>query len=273
MGRMTIKRGKLLSVAKFAELTLTTQKTLQFYDKIGVVTPYCRGKNNYRYYSHGQLAYFKMVRMLQAGGMQLNEIRDLAEHHTPHHTVEVLERQIRRSYATVENELRSRKLLSTLQASIISVLDVEEQAITIQFMPEMPIILGDLNDYSEGKNPFDALSAFYSSMSKKYPELDLNYPVWVKFSKEYIEKFGYDYPERFYFFNPEGEDKKQAGLYAVGYTRGKYGQISGLCKKILSYIKDNKLEISGDFYEEYPLCELCFNNQDQHLIRVMIGVG
>ncbi|MDR1326883.1 MAG: hypothetical protein LBJ74_00595, partial [Heliobacteriaceae bacterium] len=117
-----------------------------------------------------------------------------------------------------------------------------------------------------------ALLSFYNNINKKYPDLDLNYPVWGNFSEERIKRGDWVWPDRYYFSNPTGPDRRPAALYAVGYTRGGYGQSADLYKKIIDYIDKNGLEICGDTYEEYPLNEVIVSDDTNYLIRVMISV-
>ena len=163
------------------------------------------------------------------------------------------------------------KLLFTLRKAINSALDADEDKITVQFMPAEAIILGDLNDYSRGRNHYDALLGFYHDMNEKYPDLNLNYPVWGVFSEDRIKQGDWVWPSRYYFYNPEGHDKRPADSYAIGYARGGYGHTDELYKRMIDYINENGFEICGNTYEEYPLNEVCITDRN-YLIRVMITV-
>jgi len=204
--------------------------------------------------------------------MSLEEIKDKKDRRNPDFVKEVLALQVRLVDDNIEEWVRARKLLLTLLKTLSEVSDVDENAMTIQFLPEQAIVFGDVNDYSGGKTDYDALLSFYNAMSEKYPKLDLNYSVWATFTKERILRGDWVWPDRFYFFNREGHDKRPAALYAVGYTRGGYGQSDELYKRLIKYIYDNGFEISGDAYEEYPLNEVCIAEEDNYLIRVMITV-
>jgi len=100
----------------------------------------------------------------------------------------------------------------------------------------------------------------------------MNYPVWAMFSEYRIKNRDWKWSDRYYFFNPEGHDKKPAALYAVGYTRGGYGQSHELYTCMLDYIDANGYEICGPAYEEYPLNEICVTDDNNYLMRVMITV-
>jgi len=264
--------NKLFSVGDFAQFSRTTRDTLHHYDNIGLLSPMSRGGNNYRYYSGRQLAIVNVIRTLQELGLSLTEIKTMKDNRTPENVDEALMRQIEKIDIKINDWVRARNLLFTLKNIIHSVLSVDEQTITIQFMPAEAIILGDLNDYSRGRNDYDALLSFYHGISKKYPNLNLNYPVWGYFSEERIKQWDWKWPDRYYFYNPEGHNKRPSSLYAIGYTRGGYGQCGDLYNRIFDYINSNNFEICGDAYEEYPLNELCIYDDTNYLIRVMITV-
>ena len=262
----------LFSISEFAKYSRTTRDTLLHYDRIGLITPDSRGENNYRYYSNRQLAVINVIRTLQALGMTLDEIKRLKDRRTPELADEVLASQIGKIDNKIEDWMRARKLLLTLQATIRSVSDIDEKAIVIQFVPEAAIVLGEQNDYSRGRDDYDALLSFFYAVSEKYPDLDLNYPVWAVFSEQRIRLGDWAGPDRYYFYNPEGPDKRPAALYAVGYTRGGYGKGGELYKRMTEYIDNNGFEICGDVYEEYPLNEFCVTDDKNYLMRVMITV-
>ncbi|MCL2811385.1 MAG: MerR family transcriptional regulator [Clostridia bacterium] len=265
-------RGNHFSINEFAEFSRTTRETLRHYDRIGLLRPESRGENNYRYYSTAQLAVVNVIRTFQESGMTLDEIKRNNDIRLPEQTEEAFSHQVEKIDAIIEKWIQARKLLYTLQKVIRSAMNVNEEEITVQFMPAEAIILGGLNDYSRGRNDYDALFSFYQYMHEKFPDLDMNYPVWGVFSQERIKQGDWVWPDRYYFYNPEGYDKKPAGQYVVGYMRGGYGHGDALYRRILDYIDKNGFEICGDAYEEYPLNEICITEENNYLIRVMIMV-
>ena len=262
----------VFTVADFAEFTRTTRDTLLHYEKIGLLFPESRGENNYRFYSSGQLAVVNLIRTCQALGMKLAEIKGLAVSRTPELIDALLKRQLERIDEKIEEWLRARKLLFALKKTIHSTFSIDEDAVSVQFMPAEAIILGDLNDYSRGRTDYDALLDFYRSCSKKCPELDMNYPVWGMFSEDRVKQGDFMWPDRYYFSNPEGFDEKNASLYAIGYARGGYGKNRGIYERMFDYISDNGFEVCGPAYEEYPLNEVCITDNNNYLMRVMITV-
>jgi len=267
-----MKRRELFSIGDFAKFARTTRDTLVHYDKIGLLSPSVRGENNYRYYSVGDLAMFNLIRTFQQFGISLDEIKRFRNNRTPELADIFFDDQIKNIDDKIEVWVRARNLLHLFKTTIHSQLDVDETEIKVQFRPAEAIVLGDLNDYSRDRNDYDALISFYYNIQDKYPNLDLNYPVWGMFSEERIKSGDWKWPDRYYFYNPEGYDKKPAHSYAVGYTRGSYGQSHELYMRLLDYIDANGYEICGPAFEEYPLNEICVQESDNYLIRIMITV-
>jgi len=262
----------LFTISDFAKYSRTTRDTLLHYDKIGLLPATTRGSNKYRYYSSSQLAMVNVIRTFQDLGMSLEEIRGLGDIRTPESTDELFARQIVKIDAKIENWIRARKLLLTLQRIIHSVAGVDDGAVTIQYLPADAIVLGRFNDYSRGRDPYDALLSFYHDVSADYPNLDLNYPVWAVITGDRIKRRDWIWPDRYYFFNPEGLDRRPAGLYAIGYARGGYGKNDEMYIRVIDYIERNNFEICGDGYEEYPLNEMSTCDGENYLKRVMIAV-
>jgi len=265
-------KKETLTTSDFARFARTTRATLLHYDRIGLFSPVSRTESKYRHYSVGQLATVNLIRTCQALGMSLEEIKHLSEHRTPELAVEVLERQLQQIDERVDEWVRARKLLRTLRSTIHGALNADKEAITTQFLSAEAIVLGELNDYSRGRNDYDALLSFYHSCSDKYPDMDLNYAVWGMFSEDRIKRRDWTWPDRYYFNNPEGLDKKPAALYAIGYKHGGYGQTTSLYERMLDYIDANGYEICGPTFEEYPLNEICVVEDKDYLMRVMITV-
>ncbi len=263
---------KLFSISRFAKFSRTTRGTLLFYDKIGLLSPVARGKNGYRYYSSRQLTAINLIHTCQELGASLDEIKELIAHRTPALIDDFIVRHIALINERIYEWVRARKLLSSLDTIIHRALDIDVDAITVETRPAEAIVLGDLNDYSHGRNEYDALLDFYIASSKKYPNMDLNYPVWGVFSEQRIKRGEWIWPDRYYFYNPDGYDQRPSALYVTGYCRGGYGQGCDLYERLMRFIDENGYEICGPAYEEYPLNEICILEPSDYLIRVMITV-
>ena len=267
-----MSNNDIFSIAEFAEFTRTTRDTLLHYDRIGLLSPESRGENNYRYYSSGQLAVVNLIRTCQALGMTLAEIKALKDNRTPELVNEILGKQMTHITGKIEEWEEARRLLFALKRMIDETLRIDEEGISVQYLPAERIVLGRHIDYSDGKTDYDALLEFYRTCSRESPELNLNYPVWGMFSMERVLKRDFVWPDRFYFFNPAGIDERSAGLYAIGYIRDGYGKGGALYERMMDYIESNDYVVCGPAFEEYPQNEVCVFNEQDYLMRVIITV-
>jgi len=82
-------------IREFATLCGTTEKTLRYYDRIGLLEArYTDPDNGYRYYSDEQQHKYKIIRLFQEMGFTLEEIRSDLLDQTEEHVLEKLkERQ------------------------------------------------------------------------------------------------------------------------------------------------------------------------------------
>jgi DNA-binding transcriptional MerR regulator len=257
-----------------AKLSRTTRDTLLHYDKIGLVKPLARDdENGYRGYSEVQVGLINIIRLLQKSGYSLKQLKKLVATRSPEQALKIIEDRTLYVDRKIEELKKYKQLLSTLDYTIKDTLDIDEGNVRFLERPEKKMILGDENHYEGGLNDYDALHEFFDRLPDKYDDIDLDYFVWGYFDKERLIKGDYKYPSRFFFNNLSGKDTKAAGLYAVGYARGYYGETAELYNRIVTAINDNGYEISGPGYESYPQNELCFSDPKKYLIRVEIMVN
>ncbi len=269
-----MNNSKLLSIADFSKISRTSKDALRYYDEINLLSPICRSDNKYRYYSIRQLATCNTIRLLQKVGLALSEIKNLKNHRTPRILQEILHKQVGELHKKRDRIDRALLLLHTTIKTIQSGVNVDEDIITIQYIPAEQIILGAWNDYSGSRTDYDALHDFFMSMQEKSSdtEYDSHYPVWGIYSEDRVKKGDFLYPDRYYFYNPAGQNQRPAAMYAIGYMRTGYGENGALFKRMKEYIDANGFEIYGDAYEEYPLNEICISDDANYLMRLMITV-
>lgn len=78
----------MLSIGQLAKRANVSNRTLRYYEELGLIHPIERGENRYRYYHENQLERLANIRMLQDSGFSLKEIvasmtPDLSESKNP----------------------------------------------------------------------------------------------------------------------------------------------------------------------------------------------
>jgi MerR family transcriptional regulator, Zn(II)-responsive regulator of zntA len=62
------------SIGQLAKRANVSNRTLRYYEELGLITPKSRGENRYRYYDDSHLSRLNTIKMLQDAGFALKEI-------------------------------------------------------------------------------------------------------------------------------------------------------------------------------------------------------
>jgi DNA-binding transcriptional MerR regulator len=263
----------LISVGEMARYARISRPALIHYDHLGLISPVKRGDNKYRFYSSRQLQSIRLVATLQAIGMALKDIRKLIQLRTPERIIELIEKHDVYTENKIAELRRTQTLMRTLKEVIADGLASDENKLELRRVEEESLLLGPQINYTGGKTVEEAMLEFYE-FCRDYNNmsLDLNYPVWGMFSEQRIKNRDWHLPDRFYFSMPGAPDRKPAGLYLVGYTRGYYGGGDALYRRMFAHIEENGIKICGPTYETYPLNEISVADSNNYLIQISINV-
>jgi DNA-binding transcriptional MerR regulator len=262
-----------LSIKEFAELVGMTINVLRYYDNKGIFHPAKHGiefENKYRYYAPTQITTVKMIRVLAEVGVPLQTIRELTTNRTP----EKLMKLLCKHKNIVADEIRFLQdvfsVIGTFSELLNEGMSATETEICISEMPEKRIMLGDINN-------FDSVIGFYGGFTRfcnalHEPKLNLSYPVGGYF--ESMDAFLNESarPTRFFSLDPKGNDRKPAGMYLIGYTRGYYGQTNDLPQRMARFAKKNGVVFNGPVYNTYLFDEVSVTDPDRYLLQASASV-
>jgi DNA-binding transcriptional MerR regulator len=262
-----------LSVKEFAGLVGMSADTLRQYDNKGIFHPAKHGiefENKYRYYAPTQITTVKMIRVLAEIGVPLQTIRELATSRTPEKLMKLLSKHKN----IIADEMRFLQdvfsVVSTFLELLSNGMSATEQEIFISEMPEKQIVLGDIND-------FDGSVGFYREFTRfcnmpHEPKLNLSYPVGGYFDSMDVFLNEPAQPTRFFSLDPTGNDRKAAGMYLTGYTRGYYGRTNDLPQRMARFAKRNSVLFNGPVYNIYLFDEMSVTDPDRYLLQVSASV-
>ena len=265
--------NNLLSIKEFSEFAGINASSLRYYDNRGIFRPAKyeeKHKHNYRYYAPTQVTTLKMIRVLSEIGVTLDIIKELAKNRTPEKILKLL----RKYRDKVADELRNleevHSIINTFMELIYEAISITETEITVTAMPEKRIILGETNDYHGEPGYVHTLMRFCTT--PHVPKLNMSFPVggyWENM-ETFIDEPAK--PTRFYSYDPKGYEKKEAGMYLVGYTRGYYGVVNNLPKRMKSFAKKHGLIFNGPVYTIYLSDEISLTDKNQYLVQVTASV-
>lgn len=71
---MVYTQAIMYSIGQIARMANVSNRTLRYYEELGLIAPETRGQNRYRYYSESHLRRLNTIKMLQDSGFALKEI-------------------------------------------------------------------------------------------------------------------------------------------------------------------------------------------------------
>jgi len=264
-----MKEHDLLTIKEFAARTGIRETTLRHYDEIKLFQPITRGANGYRYYSAPQTTAINLINVLSSLGIPLKTISALQKKRTPKLMLELLHNQELELNRELFRLQQAYAVIHTYCEMIQKGMLVDELTVGNQWMDAMTIEMGPPNDFSSGYH-YDSFFNFINKVADG--KMDAVYPAGGFY--ESVDAFlnAPGQPTRFFFLAPTGKGLKAAGEYLVGYTKGYYGKLGDLPKRMRDYAKEQGLAFAGPVYEIYFHDEISVAEPDNYLIQVSAPV-
>lgn len=264
-----MSQKKYLSILEFSRLTGIKRDNLRFYDRIGLLTPEHRGENGYRYYARRQLGAAYLIGSLRGLGVGLEDIKRHSAQRTPESMLALFARQEERIQAEIA-QLRETSGIMRLYADMArQALRHGEGALALEERGRERIFL--CPPIPEGASEEEAEIAAYEYANRR--GIHLGYPLGAITARETLGE-GVPPISRFYFkTGKRANASKPAGLYAVAYGGGDPDCYGPFYLRLLGFIREQGLRITGDAYGEVLLDELSVQEAGQYYLRVEIPVA
>ncbi|SHH72947.1 DNA-binding transcriptional regulator, MerR family [Clostridium collagenovorans DSM 3089] len=257
-----------MPISEFSRITGIKSENLRYYDQIKLLSPEFRGENGYRYYTRSQLNTAYLIISLREIGIGIDEIRKYIENRTPEKMFSLFKDQETHILEEIKKLQITLEIMRLYTNMADTALKYEEEGIFIEYKKKEPILLGPIltDPYTD-----DSFISFYDFAYNN--GFELGYPLGSIVSKDNLASNQPLVASRYFFKLENSENSyKPKGKYAVIYGRCAYGKSDDLYKKLLSFIKENNLEICSDAYEEYPLNELSIVDENKYCVRIEIMV-
>jgi len=261
-----------LSIQEFSKISGIEASTLRYWDEIGIFSPLKRDpENNYRHYSTAQLLALNFVTSLSALDIPLKKISELREERDPDGFLELLEK-LEKEMDMEMRDLRQRYSIIHARRELINQgMKVDEGAISVMTLEDMPMILWPRNEYKDGETFLSPLSKFIVHTPEQH--INLSFPVGGRYDD--IDSFllAPECPDNFISIDPIGTYTRAAGDYLVGFARGYYGDFGDLPQRMASYAAENSINIKGPVYALYLHEETCTKEPSQYLAKCCIAIA
>lgn len=269
--------GNYFTISDFAKLMGISRQTLIYYDRIGLFKPVKTLDNGYRLYARSQINVISLISMLSEMGVPLREIKAIVDRISPDKAIEILKKQRDEAQEKLRRLQRLTEMIDRRIGQITCGKEVAEMpappfGITV-IDEDIPLYVGEEVNSAMGDFADDFIIDFYAKCEALH--FPLIFSGGQMKSRENIEAGRTGIISRMCFTlqNPDGANAViPKGLYAVGYTHGDYGNTEDIYKNLLTYIRENGMQIAGDAYEEYLLDELAESDPQRFVMRILIQV-
>ena len=263
--------SNMLSIREFADITGLNEATLRYYDKIGLLSPNYRGKNNYRYYSFKQTNIVDYIKVLIKIGVPLATITREMNGRTPKTVLALLIGQHNILDSRLSELQEAYSLMHTYIKNIQAGISSYENEISLQTLDDIPINLGEAVDYDRSDSIYEPFIQFYNCANQN--RINLLYPIGEYFEDVYAFLNAPSQPTRLFSQDCNGNSIRKAGQYLVAYSRGYYGSYGDLPNKMVTYAMANSLHFNGPLYISYLLDAISTDDENQFMSQIVVGVS
>lgn len=243
-----------LSVGQFAKLCGTTRDTLRHYYESGIIMPKVDLENGYHYYSPSQITSFFFISTMRQAGCSIKEISDLLHNSSK----DGIKRLANAKILDMQRELfLINKRISALHMGlwILETFDSHSQGSPfIQDIPTISILKTPVADKSKAHHTADIAGDISVHLAKATADGGLSsFPSGVTIAYEDLVKKNYVYNNIISIsLLPSDGSASSFTLPACRalccHHESRSQGIEKTYKKMLSYIKKNRLKACSDLY-------------------------
>ncbi len=243
-----------LSVGQFAKLCGTTRDTLRHYYEQGIIIPRVDPENGYHYYSAAQISSFYFVSTMRQAGCSIKEISDLIHNSSK----DGIKRITNAKILDMQRELfLINKRISALHMGlwILETFDSHGQGTPfIQDIPSISVLKTEIKDKSKAHHTADIAKDISVHLSKASADGGpSSFPSGVTISYEDLVNRNYVYNNVVSFSLLPADGSLDSYALPTGRAlccqhESRSQGIEKTYKKMLSYIKKNRLKTCSDLY-------------------------
>lgn len=279
------------TIGELSSICGIPQKTLRYYDEIGLLSPERRDeRTHYRYYSKSQVITLFTIKTLKKMGFSLKEIRGIIENNSAESLEKEMQKRLNSMKWEIEKQIdqytECRCLLQKIQrgTSILEIssnISSEDLEISIEQIP--PITL--FYDREVMKN-YDytqiSLGRWFSILDRaENSEYHVTGPVHVTFyeEKNILDRFlGQDslieFAVQIEKTDPAENIRKFGGFEAATMIHiGSYDDIPNSYIQVIKWINQNHYRICGPPTEEFILSPLDVNDETRRVTKIIIPIS
>ena len=267
----------MFSAGELAKLQNISKQTLLFYDKKGIFKPaYTDPENGYRYYSAEQIDYLDAILIMKKLGFSLNDIKEHMKTHTTADSLRFMKAQL----SVIQGKIKELRLVENRLKHRCQ--QVEDAMNNHQENPVVSKIQGISLLYYNVEEPYDMKETSVATKKCFARAMKDNLPIYyqcgVSLPLQKVMAGDYMSASTAFVtikdsFSDEHIKKLPAGLTVSSYHYGNYYDIGTAYERILSYCRENNLEIISDSYEFCINDYITSRDEDEFITKIMFYIS
>ncbi|WP_313890083.1 MerR family transcriptional regulator [Clostridium botulinum] len=265
------KNFRTFTTGEFAKRFGVKKDTLFYYDKIGLFKPAGISDNGYRYYTIPQFDIFWVIQSLRDLNFPLKSLDNYLKAPSPQDLIELSKNQLNKVDQEIEKLIQIRSILNRIVLQSEEALNAPLDKIILMDLEEELILCSDKNTLKSDTTN-EEWSSYYEEFFKK---TELKGPAFIGsvIDKNDLLSGRFGRIDRLFVRMDKSDATiKPAGLYAVTYYKGSYESIVDFYEVFMRKIKEQRLTICGDAYEEYLLNTLATQNSKDFVTKISVAV-
>ncbi|MEG0295878.1 MAG: MerR family transcriptional regulator [Clostridium sp.] len=264
------------SIGEMSKIHNVSVQTIRYYDKIGLLKPaYINKETGYRYYSAKHFVVLGSIKQCKAMGLSLDEIKELIENYTSFDSILNI---ISNQKEIIDNKIKELTAIKTnitfLEDRIKSSLKEGIDEVFVKYNEERKFL-----KYENTKRYTDEfevkLTRTLVDMEEKYSDTSRELAFSISYD-DFKSDNKVDYNNMLLHIK---EDMKFEGKNIVVIPAGEYltlnfdddyNDTTEYYKKMLNYINENNIDVSGDFYEIYVMTRVGADGKEKSLGQIQI---
>ena len=260
------------TLGEFAKMHGVNNRTLHYYDGIGLFSPDHKGENGYRYYTYKQSMELVTILSFREIGMSIKEIQGYFDNPSTESFISLsnikvseIDKSIKRLTALKKMFQKENDLLTLSQTVFDGQIDIVKLTESYLYMTDLPIGFDD-TDVETGvpvilehlKTSWD-ISTFKISCGSFISLEKIMREDFTSYNGLFTE---IDKNKKHLYTKPKGK-------YLRGFSVGDWGKIPSLYRKMMKFAEENNLEL-GEYAFERGINEVSASDMSKYITEVTI---
>lgn len=267
--RMEQNKKELFSISQFSALTGITRPNLIFYDKENLLKPVLVRENGYRMYNYKQISLAYKIITYRKMGISLEQIRRFLSDDSSEELSFVMDEQIHVLEEQIQEMQQQKYNLLLYKESLAKYKDRKSgSAFEIEELSSEPLWVSPSLESQFGKPT--TMNQYLMHCREKGIVVDCH--IGRMFTKSLDSNRDWQMADCVFFKKLRENERRPAGTYLI-YTDFTDGStINHIYEAFFSYIKEKKIEIIGNIYEDYPLSGIFASDRAVHFLRIFVQI-